>query len=167
MGQLTVTEADDVYRATVEELLDNFRHALMAILPLADRAKINYRDEETHRDWERLAESLFDAFVRSPMDSDRARIGDELPLARYDVDVDDYLALSWLASDADSPHRGAVVRFLSVGSPFDAAQVVDLDPTTLRATRRRTVPLSDIRPALYRRHESGEATIVTHIEAVE
>jgi hypothetical protein len=162
-----MTEAGDVYRATVGELFDNFRRALLAILPIADRAKINYRDEETHRDWERLAESMFDAFVRSPIDSDRAAIGRELPLARYDIDVDDYLAISWLASNADSPHRGAVIRFLSQRAPFDTVQVVDIDPVTLRAGRRRTVAVSEIRPALYRRRESGEATVVTHIEAVE
>jgi hypothetical protein len=162
-----MTESGDVYQATIGELLDNFRRALHAILPIADRAMINYRDEETHRDWERLAESMFDAFVRSPIDSDRSAMGRELPLARYDIDLDDYLAVSWLASDAESPHRGAVVRFLSHCAPFDTVQVVDIDPVTLRAGRRRTVPVTEIRPALYRRRESGEATVVVRIEAVE
>jgi hypothetical protein len=162
-----VTEADDVYRATVDELFENFRRALLAILPIADRAKINYRDQETHRDWERLAESMFDAFVRSPIDCDRAAMGRELPLARYDIDLDDYLAVSWLASNADSPHCGAVVRFLSQSAPFDTVQVVDINEVTLRAGRRRTVATSEITPALYRRCESGEATVVTQIQADE
>ncbi len=162
-----MTDADDVYQATVGELFDNFRRALLAILPIAERAQINYRDEQTHRDWERLAESMFDAFIRSPIDSDRAATGRELPLARYDIDVDDYLALSWLAANADSPHRGAVIRFLSKAAPFDTVQVVDIDPVTLRADRRRTVAVSEIRPALYRRRETGEATLVTQIEAIE
>jgi hypothetical protein len=162
-----MTRTDDVYQATVGELLDNFRRALLAILPIAERAKINYRDDETHRDWERLAESMFDALVRSPIDCDRAAIGRELPLARYDIDIDDYLAVSWLTSNADSPHDGAVIRFLSQDAPFDTVQVVDIDPVTLRAGRRRTVAVSGIKPALYRRREGGEATIVTQIEAVE
>ncbi|HSY14935.1 MAG TPA: hypothetical protein VK816_03035 [Jatrophihabitantaceae bacterium] len=162
-----MTEADDVYCATVGELFDNFRCALLAILPIADRAKINYRDEETHRDWERLAEGMFDAFIRSPIASDRAANGREFPLARYDIDVDDYLEVSWLASNADSPHSGAVIRFLSQGAPFDTAQVVDIDPVTLRSGKRRTVAVAEIKPALYRRRESGEDTVVTQIEAVE
>jgi hypothetical protein len=162
-----MTEMDDVYRATIGELVDNFRRALLAILPVADRAKINYRDDETHRDWERLAGSLFDVFVRSPIDSDRSAGGCELPLAKYDIDIDDYLAVSWLASDSESPHRGAVIRFLSQGAPFDTVQVVDIDPVTLRAGERRTIAASEITPVLYRRRESGDATIVTQIEAVE
>ena len=55
----------DRYIATVDELFGTFRGALLAILPMADRAKMNFRDEETHRDWERLAECSFD----SPFDN--------------------------------------------------------------------------------------------------
>lgn len=167
MGQLTVADADDIYQSTVGELFDNFRQALLAILPIADRAKIDYRDEGMHRDWERLAECMFDAFVRSPIDSDRAAMGRELPLARYDIDIDDYLAASWLTSDAKSPHSGAVVRLLSQATPFDLVQVVDIDPVTLRAGRRRAIPVANINPALYRRREGGEATVVLQIEALE
>jgi hypothetical protein len=161
-----MTEAD-VYRATVGELLENFRDALVAILPVVDRAMINYRDNETHRDWERLAEGMFDAFVRSPIDSDLAAIGGELPLARYDIDVGDYLGVSWLTTDVEAPHRGVLLRFLSDAAPFDKIQVVDIDPVTLRAGKRRTVATSEISLALYRRVEDGGAAIVTQIEAVE
>ena len=83
-----MAEVDDVYRATVGELFENFRRALLSVLPAAASAKINYRDEETHRDWERLAECMFDVFVRSPIDSDQGSTGGELPVARYDLDVD-------------------------------------------------------------------------------
>jgi hypothetical protein len=167
MGGMTVTDEDDTYAATVGELLDNFRDALLAIVPTVDRAKINYRDVETHRDWERLAESMFDAFVRSPIVADQGATGRELPLARYDIDLDDYLAVSWLMSDREAPYRGAVVRFLSLGAPFDTIQVVDIDPVTLLAGVRRTIAASEIKPALYRRSETGEAAVVTQIKAVE
>jgi hypothetical protein len=36
---------DDVLRASIGELFDNFRSALIAVLPFADRAKMNYQDE--------------------------------------------------------------------------------------------------------------------------
>jgi hypothetical protein len=110
---------------------------------------------------------LFDAFVRGPIAADQAATGRELPLARYDIDLDDYLAVSWLAADPESPYIGAVVRFLSRGAPFDTVQVVAIDPMTLRAGERRIVALSEIRPALYRRSESGGAAVVTRIQAVE
>lgn len=136
-------------------------------MPIAERAKINYRDEETHRDWERLAESLFDAFVRSPIESDRNVTGRELPLARYDIDSADYLATSWLASNSELPYAGAVVRLLSQDAPFDTVQVVDIDPVTLQAGRRRTLAVNEVRPAFYCRREGGDAAVVMRIEAVE
>ena len=162
-----MTVPDDSYRATVAELFDNFRGALLAVLPIADRAMINYRDEQMHRDWERLAESLFDAFVRSPIGADRVAVGRELPLARYDIDLDDYLTVSWLAVDAGSPYRGVVVRSMSHREPFDRVQVVDVDPVTLQAGGRRTVAVSQVLPVLCRRLESGEVVLVDRIEAVE
>lgn len=167
MGWVSMTEADDVYRATIGELLEIFRDALAALIPLADRAKMNYRDIEPHRDWERLAESLFDAFVRSPIESDRSRAHDELPLARYDIDLDDYLGKSWLGLASDSGEITAIVRFLSYDDPFDTAQIVEIDPATLRANQRRTVPLSEVVPVLYRRRERGSTEVVTQVEAVE
>lgn len=162
-----MTEVSDVYRATIDELFDNFRQALLAIAPIANRAMINSGDHETHRDWERLAESMFDAFVRSPIETDRGATGDALPLTRYDIDIDDYLGASWLASNVSSPHKGAVVRFLSQGSAFDTVQVVDIDPFTLRAGNRRTLAVTEIRPVLYRRLQNGDAMVVTQVESVE
>lgn len=160
-------DADDIYRATIGELLANFRSALLAILPVATKAMISYQDDEMHRDWERLATSMFDAFVRSPISSDEAATGTELPLARYDIDFDDYFTFSWLASDADAPYSGAIVRFMSQAEPFDLVQVVDIDPDTLRAGNRRIVAVGDMKPALYRRRENGEALVTTHVSAVE
>jgi hypothetical protein len=162
-----MVDLDDVYRAPVRELFANFRQALLAIAPIADRARIHFADQETHRDWERLAQSMFDAFVRSPIEADRTASGAELPLARYDIDLDDYLSASWLASNASSPHEGAVIRFLSQDSAFDMVQVVDIDPASLRAGRRRTLAVGEINPVLYRRSETGAAIVVTQVEAVE
>lgn len=167
MGWVTVTDEDDIYEATVSELFKNFRAGLLALVPVADRAKMNYRDVETHIDWERLAESVFDAFVRGPIDASRGVTGRELPLARYDIDLDDYLGVSWLAADGDLPYDTAMVRFLSDLALFDTVQVVAIDPTTLRAGERRMIALSETRPALYRRSESGGAAVVTRIQADE
>lgn len=162
-----MTNGDDVYEATVGELIKNFHAGLLAVIPVAEKARMNYRDEDPHRDWEQLAEALFDAFVRGPAGADQAATGREFPLARYDIDLDDYLAVSWLAIDSESPYSGAMVRLLSRESPFDTVQVVAVDPTTLRAGERRTVRLSEIRPVFFRRRDTGDDAVVTRIRAIE
>ena len=162
-----MTGANDIYVATVDELFQNFRDALLAMLPIAERAQINFRDEETHKDWERLAEACFDAFVRSPIDADRSHTGRELALARYDIDLADYLAASWLTVDESHPHRAAVVRLLSRSTPLDTVQVVEIDLDTLRAGPRRMLPVDSVTFACYRRTESGGGTLVSRVEAAE
>jgi hypothetical protein len=158
---------DDVYRAGVGEMFANFREALLAILPIANRAMISSDDETMHRDWELLAQGLFDAFVRGPIESDRGLTVDEFPLARYDIDYDDYANTSWLTTDALGPHRGVIVRFLSIGSPFDAVQVVDLDPAMLRKTTVRTIPVDELTPCFYRRDKTGRGVVIRDVESVE
>jgi hypothetical protein len=160
-------DEDDVYRASVGELFANFREALLAILPIANRAMISAEDETMHRDWEALSQGVFDAFVRGPIESDRGLTVNDLSLARYDIDHEDYANLSWLTADGTKPHQGVIVRFLSINTPFDTVQVVDLDPTKLRKTTVRTIPVDELTPCFYRRDESGGAVVIQEIESVE
>ncbi len=162
-----MSNADDVYRATVSELVANFRQALLALIPVAERAQINYKDIEPHRDWERLAECSFDVFVRSPIGADRTATGRELPLARYDIDLADYLKVSWLTPYPEAPHRGAVVRLLSRDTPFDTLQVVRVDSESLLAGERITLPIANATLALFRRDEAGAASVLSTVEAIE
>jgi hypothetical protein len=74
----------DVLVATIDDLLANCRSALIALLPAAERAMLTWADDNQHRDWERLAECVFDALVRGPVISDRNRLEDEFVLARYE-----------------------------------------------------------------------------------
>jgi hypothetical protein len=102
---MTVTSRD------VSELIATFREALLALRPVADMAQLSWRDEDSHDDWERLAESAFDVFVRAPIFSDPENRSAQ-PLARYDFNIRSYEALSWI--DVESEHGGdglALVRF--------------------------------------------------------
>ncbi|HTZ44465.1 MAG TPA: hypothetical protein VMB79_11450 [Jatrophihabitans sp.] len=160
-------ETADVYNASIDDLFGNFRAALLALLPIAESARINYSDEEPHRDWERLAECMFDTFVRSPIGADESASYRPHPLARYDIDVEDYLAASWLTVDATAPCRGAVVRLLSRESLFDSVQLAEIDPVTLRTIRRRVVGLDGLNLAYFLRLENGISAVLTEIAAVE
>lgn len=54
--------------------------------------------------------------TRSPIDADRSRASNELPLARYDIDQDDYRQLSWIALNTDSFPTAAGRRIGACGS---------------------------------------------------
>jgi len=85
---------DDLLEATIDEMVDTFRSALIALLPAANRSKLTWADENQHRDWESLAESAFNTFVRGPIQADITGRSMAAPLARYDIDSDSYASQS-------------------------------------------------------------------------
>jgi hypothetical protein len=158
---------DDVLAASIDELMDTFRSALLALVPVADRAKLGWADRDTHRDWERLAACAFDTFVRGPISADRDWDSRHAPVARYDLDASGYGEVSWIGEgDSSSPGR-AVVRLLSTVEPFDTVQVVEVDCESDLAGERRSVRWDECRFFLVRRSAGPTLEIVTSVVAEE
>jgi len=159
---------DDALRCSVSELVTTFRQALVSLLPAAERLKMEWHDESQHRDWERIAEAAFDAFVRGPIESDSGHWDDELPLPRYDVDDAFYLACSWIRVERTRGEpAGVLIRLLSGREPFDTAQVVRIDPETLAPSERLTLPVEESVFAFVRRSGTRPDEVVYKIEALD
>ena len=162
-----VSIEDDVLIASIDELLGTFRAALLALVPVADRAKLGWRENETHPAWERLAVCAYDAFVRGPVSVDRDRRASDFLLAPYDIDLEGYGDNSWIGVE-DSIHPGcAMVRVVSVAAPFDSVQIVDVDLVSGRPGERRLVRWDDARFLLYRRSADGAIQCVSSVVAEE
>src|SRR4051812_49169121 len=118
---------DDALVATIDELMHNFRSALVAVIPPAERAKLSWSDSmNQHPSWEKLQGCLFDVFVAQPVSVDRSRTLDQYPTAPYDIDVDDYSSNSWIACEAETIGRElAFVRFTTDGEPFNRVQIAE------------------------------------------
>jgi hypothetical protein len=162
-----VSTEDDVLNAAIDELMSTFRAALLALAPVADRAKLGWGDNETHPDWERLAACAFDVFVRSPISMDRDRGALDAPLALYDIDIDAYGAASWIGVGDSIQSGPAMIRLLSSVSPFDTVQVVNIDLATGLPAERGLVRWEDARFFLVRRSENGSLVCVTTVIAEE
>jgi hypothetical protein len=159
---------DDVLHASVSELVATFRQGLLALVPIAEKLRMNWRDDEQHHDWERLAEAVFDACVRSPISADARRVDDELPLARYDIDDSPYQERSWIAIDADDFTSPLVlVRLSSEHDPFDTLQCVRLSTANWKAVGRTALPFGEAGLVFVRRSRSGGSSIIRRIDAVE
>lgn len=159
---------DDVLAATVDELMHNFRSALVAIIPSAERAKLPWSDVmNQHPSWEKLQKCLFDVFVAQPVSVDRDRIPGEFPLAPYDVDLDDYMSTSWIACRTTTGDELAFVRFATDGDPFNRVQCVEVDPTTCRSVHRYEIPLTEASFLVVRRGPDGNTSRLYAVTAVE
>jgi hypothetical protein len=90
---------------TVDEILFNFRAALAALVPMAERAGIGWRRRDAYDQWDNIAGSLFSGLVEEPLRqlfpaSERERFA----LPAYDL----------LVERCESP---AVVEVLVLGDP--------------------------------------------------
>ncbi|MFD3443218.1 hypothetical protein ACFDTO_01295 [Microbacteriaceae bacterium 4G12] len=159
--------SDDKLEATITELVDTFRSSLLALLPSAERSKLNWRDNDQSHDWENLAECAFGAFVSGPIGADEAARAGALKLARYDIDYEDYTMSSWLALQSDSAPNQAFTRLLSVDNPFDTVEVAEIDLEDWSVRHRRTVPWRGAPFVLARRYGASEILISERIVAVE
>jgi hypothetical protein len=158
---------DDSLCCSVSELMATFRLALMALIPAAERLKMNWRDEHQHRDWERMAVAVFDACVRGPIASDSSHWNDELSLPRYDIDHTSYLACSWIRVEREAGPSAVLIRLLSHREPFDTVQVVTLNPDTFAPVGRLTLPFGESEFAFVRRSGTRPDEVVHEIEAIE
>ena len=52
---------------TVDEVLLNFREALNAMVPMAERAGIGWRRIDAYDQWDNIAASLFSGLVEAPL----------------------------------------------------------------------------------------------------
>jgi hypothetical protein len=159
---------EDSLRCTLADLLSTFRDALLALTPTAERLLLEWGDGRQHRDWERLAETLFDVCIRGPIESDSGRREREFPLPRYDIDVASYATSSWIgtaAGTAGSP--SALIRLMSDLRPFDTVQVAILDPDTLVPIERVLLPFAEAEFAFVRRTGAQPDVEIREIEAID
>jgi hypothetical protein len=71
-----------VYIASVDQLIDTFRQGLLALIPVAERAQIAWREPEAYDEWDALAECLYKVFVSDSAGLPTAAVP-PLPLAPY------------------------------------------------------------------------------------
>ena len=159
---------EDTLRCSIADLLATFRDALLALTPTAERLLLEWGDGRQHRDWERLAETLFDVCVRGPIESDSSRREGEFPLPRYDIDLALYASSSWISvTGGESRSPAALIRFMTDLKPFDTVQAAVLDPDTLLSVERVLLPVAAAEFAFVRRSETPPDVEIREIEAVD
>jgi hypothetical protein len=159
---------EDVLRSSVTDLVLAFRDALRGFVPVADRLQMPWKDGNQHRDWERVAEAMFDACVRGPVEAEVERPAREFLLPRYDVDVESYAESSWISVQSAGRHGRLVMsRLASDREPFDSVQAAVIGATTLRATGVITIPIRDADFVFVRRAKGLRDIDITTITAVE
>ncbi len=116
-----------LWPTSVNELTLIFRDALLALIPIADRARMQWREPKNYDDWDLIAQSLFQSIVVSSLaHAEPLQPSYRLPI--YDARIADYSESSFLSTSA-GPTDLAFVCFETDQSPFDSAVFARLDTT--------------------------------------
>lgn len=142
----TVTEAR-LWRTTPGEALALFADALRALVPVAERARMPWREGAAYDDWDRVAAALFKSLVADSL-AHAVECEGWPPLASYGAPLSLY--------DTNTPHLADVtedaplVSLVSVARPFDTCLLARLGPDGRVAGHFRK-PAADVTGALVAR----------------
>jgi hypothetical protein len=110
----------------VTELMENFRAALLALLPMAERVGITWRRGEAYDEWDGLANCLFEQLVESPIRWSLSGDSYDPPtLAAYDMMLLSYRDVATIEVDHVGLGSGRWIfhAFGTEHTPFDIIEV--------------------------------------------
>lgn len=97
MNQIVVSDKTKVWKPTVTKLIKNFRDALISMLPIMERSKIGWRDEEQSDSFDGIAENLFNWFVLNNLENFiRDKYRKESTISKYNFYYKDYSKISFI-----------------------------------------------------------------------
>jgi hypothetical protein len=151
--------SDERWSTSVNDLASIFRDALSALVPIAERARMPWREPNNYDDWDAITEALFKSLVINSLEhANEWNAFSELP--RYDLVIEKYAQKSFLTV---SPNPGglAFVRFETELSPFDTAVFARLNVSgEVMGTER--LPIDEIRFVLAGR-SANSITVVDRV----
>jgi len=102
---------------SVAELMDTFHDGLLALIPIFERAKLGWKDDDMYDPWENTAAALFDAIIGSCIDSGKYDPS-IFNLPRYGLMQESYANFSYF-TEAGTNGLTAFVELETDIKPFD------------------------------------------------
>jgi hypothetical protein len=109
-----------VTEISVQETIKIFLDGLNCLIPIFERAKLGWKDEEAYDPWDNIATTLYASIVKSAVD-----FGEYdpsiFPLIEYDVWVSSYVKHSYI-TEKGTQASAAFICFESSGDSFDTCR---------------------------------------------
>jgi hypothetical protein len=78
------------WNTTVTELFGILHQALVALVPIAEKARVPWRDGEAYDDWDAIAGCLYDNLVVRAISCAKESAGLDMELPKYDITYPSY-----------------------------------------------------------------------------
>jgi hypothetical protein len=113
------------WATSVNELAQIFREGLIALLPVADKAHMPWKEPNNYDDWDTIATSLFESIVTRSLEEAREWNHFD-PLPKFNQRIEDYSKNSFLAV-TKAETTLAFICFETKVTPFDRCLFARLD----------------------------------------
>jgi hypothetical protein len=115
----------DPWGTSVNELAFIFRDALRALIPIAERARLHWKEPNNYDDWDSIAAAIYGSIVISSLEfAIEWHKFDAIP--KYRKRIASYSHSSFL-TPVDKPGAIAFVCFETRSEPFDTCLFTQLD----------------------------------------
>lgn len=125
------------WKTSVDELIALFGDALRALVPVAERAQMSWKEPDAYDDWDHICQAIYRSIVIGSLEQ-AADVSNFLPMLDYDRRTNTYQMNSFIG-DTDASGGAAFVCFETKHLPFDRCLFVVLDRNFDVVGERRTV----------------------------
>jgi hypothetical protein len=136
------------WETSLDELVALFSDALRALVPIAERAHMAWKEPDAYDDWDHICEAIYRSIVIGSIEH-TDEIGTFMPILDYDRRTRAYEKNSFIG-DAKSKEREAFVCFETESAPFDRCLFAVLD-RNLKVVGERRAATSDTNFSFVRR----------------
>lgn len=143
------------WTTSIDELIRLFGDAIRALVPIAERAHMAWKEPDAYDDWDQICEAIYRSIVIGSIESAEG-MGTSLPVPDYDHRIKSYDKNSFIG-DANSKNEVAFVCFETKSTPFDMCLFAVLDRNSDVVSYSR-VAIADVKFNLIRRDRDGAAS---------
>ncbi|MBM2816444.1 MAG: hypothetical protein HW421_3206 [Ignavibacteria bacterium] len=135
--------------STVLKFINNFKDALLALIPVFDRCNIKWADDQQFDDFEGISEALFKWIVSFSLENIAVKVCNVVPdMPNYGFFYKDISKLSFIEviSKTEEKHSGMLVfvALKSNDAPFDSVHCNKIDGMGHLIEEDIVIPLEDV-----------------------
>lgn len=115
---------NNIWKTNVNEIIEIFRESLNTIVPIFEKAKLEWKVGKAYDEWDNVCEALFKSIVCCNLYNDSLL---NYPIAEYGFTYSNYLELDYIELITNENRKIVFLSFDNTNHPFNKINVVELD----------------------------------------
>lgn len=135
-----------MWNTSVNELIMNFRGALLSLLPWLAKSKISYNEQSSYDDWDAISEVLYETMVLNSIrySDEYKSLNNLLPFAKYDFYYENYEGLNYIKTQIPGRIEELMIFMAFVHeNNLDAIKVAVVNKNDFKTISTEKIPFAE------------------------